>query len=144
MAYHRHRPLVLALILGLTPSLAAQRTAEQRYFEWTTLPGVSWPRTPTGATAARAAASWVIFDVGCELHGYLSDTGRTFPVSGHFTGDQRAVLEMDVRVADAMPQRVHRRRDPDHAERSRQPHGPRDPHAGGPRGAHAGGWPLKG
>ena len=38
MAYHRHRPVVLALILGLTPSLAAQRTAEQRYFEWTTLP----------------------------------------------------------------------------------------------------------
>ncbi len=44
----------------------------------------------------------VIFDVGCELHGYVSDTGRTFPVSGRFTADQRAILEMEVRVADAI------------------------------------------
>ncbi len=44
----------------------------------------------------------VIFDVGCELYGYVSDTGRTFPVSGRFTGDQRAVLEMEVRVSDAI------------------------------------------
>jgi Xaa-Pro aminopeptidase len=44
----------------------------------------------------------VIFDVGCELQGYVSDTGRTFPVSGRFTADQRAILEMEVRVADAI------------------------------------------
>ncbi len=44
----------------------------------------------------------VIFDVGCELHGYVSDTGRTFPVSGRFTADQRAILEMEVRVSDAI------------------------------------------
>ncbi len=44
----------------------------------------------------------VVFDVGCELQGYVSDTGRTFPVSGRFTDSQRAVLEMEVRVADAI------------------------------------------
>jgi Xaa-Pro aminopeptidase len=47
-------------------------------------------------------AELVIFDVGCELHGYVSDTGRTFPVSGRFTGDQRSILEMEVRVSDAI------------------------------------------
>ncbi|MDH4065712.1 MAG: Xaa-Pro peptidase family protein, partial [Acidobacteriota bacterium] len=44
----------------------------------------------------------VIFDVGCELNGYVSDTGRTFPVSGTFTPEQRAILTMEVRVADAL------------------------------------------
>lgn len=44
----------------------------------------------------------VIFDVGCELHGYVSDTGRTLPVSGRFSADQRAILEMEVGVADAI------------------------------------------
>jgi len=44
----------------------------------------------------------VIFDVGCELDGYVSDTGRTFPVSGTFTPEQRSILEMEVRVADAL------------------------------------------
>ena len=44
----------------------------------------------------------VIFDVGCELQGYVSDTGRTFPVSGRFTDDQRAILTMEVGVADVI------------------------------------------
>lgn len=44
----------------------------------------------------------VIFDVGCELNGYVSDTGRTFPVSGTFTAEQRAILSMEVRVSDAL------------------------------------------
>ncbi len=44
----------------------------------------------------------VIFDVGCELHGYVSDTGRTLPVSGRFTDQQRAILTMEVGVADAI------------------------------------------
>jgi Xaa-Pro aminopeptidase len=44
----------------------------------------------------------VVFDVGCELDGYVSDTGRTFPVSGRFTDQQRAVLTMEVGVADAI------------------------------------------
>jgi len=44
----------------------------------------------------------VIFDVGCELDGYVSDTGRTFPVSGRFTPEQRAILQMEVGVSDAL------------------------------------------
>lgn len=44
----------------------------------------------------------VVFDVGCELHGYVSDTGRTFPVSGRFTDEQRAILTMEVAVSDAI------------------------------------------
>ena len=44
----------------------------------------------------------VIFDVGCELNGYVSDTGRTFPVSGTFTDEQRAILAMEIRVSDAL------------------------------------------
>lgn len=44
----------------------------------------------------------VVFDVGCELNGYVSDTGRTFPVSGRFTPEQRAILEMEVGVSDAI------------------------------------------
>lgn len=44
----------------------------------------------------------VVFDVGCELEGYVSDTGRTFPVSGRFSPEQRDILAMDVRVSDAL------------------------------------------
>lgn len=44
----------------------------------------------------------VIFDVGCEVDHYVSDVGRTFPVSGRFTDEQRAALEMEVAVADAI------------------------------------------
>ncbi|HUU33594.1 MAG TPA: Xaa-Pro peptidase family protein [Vicinamibacterales bacterium] len=44
----------------------------------------------------------VIFDVGCELDGYVSDVGRTFPVSGRFTDAQRAVLDMQRGVSDAI------------------------------------------
>ena len=44
----------------------------------------------------------VIFDVGCELDHYVSDVGRTFPVSGSFTPRQREILEMEVAVADAI------------------------------------------
>jgi Xaa-Pro aminopeptidase len=44
----------------------------------------------------------VIFDVGCELEGYASDVGRTFPVSGRFTPRQRELLELEVAVADAI------------------------------------------
>jgi Xaa-Pro aminopeptidase len=74
----------------------------------------------------------VIFDVGCELQGYVSDTGRTFPVSGRFTDDQRAILTMEVRVADAIiaamrpgvtlgdVQRVAERAIPDDARRYMQ------------------------
>ena len=42
----------------------------------------------------------VIFDVGCEYNNYVSDIGRTFPVSGTFTPKQKEILEMEVDVAD--------------------------------------------
>jgi Xaa-Pro aminopeptidase len=42
----------------------------------------------------------VIFDVGCEYNNYVSDIGRTFPVSGTFTARQREILTMEVSVAD--------------------------------------------
>ncbi len=44
----------------------------------------------------------VIFDVGCELDSYVSDVGRTFPVSGSFTDEQRSLLTMITRVSDAV------------------------------------------
>jgi Xaa-Pro aminopeptidase len=44
----------------------------------------------------------VIFDVGAELDYYSSDVGRTFPVSGHFTAEQRDLLKMVTAVADTI------------------------------------------
>ena len=44
----------------------------------------------------------VILDVGCEVAGYVSDVGRSFPVSGRFTDVQRQKLEMITAVADAI------------------------------------------
>ena len=44
----------------------------------------------------------VILDVGCEIGGYVSDVGRTFPVGGSFTDQQREKLEMSTAVADAI------------------------------------------
>ncbi len=44
----------------------------------------------------------VIFDVGCELDYYSSDVGRTFPVSGRFTDDQRDILRMVTAVSDVI------------------------------------------
>ena len=44
----------------------------------------------------------VIFDVGCELDYYASDVGRTFPVSGRFTDEQREILAMTRGVSDAI------------------------------------------
>lgn len=44
----------------------------------------------------------VIFDVGCELDYYASDIGRTFPVSGRFSAEQKRTLEMATAVADAV------------------------------------------
>ena len=42
----------------------------------------------------------VIFDVGTELDYYVSDVGRTFPVSGRFTEIQKDILRMETDVAD--------------------------------------------
>ena len=44
----------------------------------------------------------VVFDIGCELEGYVSDMGRTFPVSGRFLAAQRAVLDMQLAVLEGM------------------------------------------
>ena len=48
------------------------------------------------------AGELVIYDVGCELDGYVSDVGRTFPVSGRFTPEQREALEMMTGVSDTI------------------------------------------
>jgi Xaa-Pro aminopeptidase len=42
----------------------------------------------------------VIFDVGCEYQQYVSDIGRTFPVSGKFTPRQKEILVMETKIAD--------------------------------------------
>jgi Xaa-Pro aminopeptidase len=44
----------------------------------------------------------VIFDVGCEFDHYASDMGRTFPVSGTFTDEQKELLLWVNRVADSI------------------------------------------
>jgi Xaa-Pro aminopeptidase len=44
----------------------------------------------------------VILDVGCEIDGYVSDVGRTFPVGGTFSDVQREKLLMSTAVADAI------------------------------------------
>jgi Xaa-Pro aminopeptidase len=36
----------------------------------------------------------LLIDAGCELDGYASDITRTFPISGRFSGPQRAVYEV--------------------------------------------------
>ncbi|MEQ9415536.1 MAG: Xaa-Pro peptidase family protein, partial [Cyclobacteriaceae bacterium] len=48
------------------------------------------------------AGELVIFDVGCEYKNYVSDMGRTFPVSGKFTEEQRKILIMETSVSDAI------------------------------------------
>lgn len=44
----------------------------------------------------------VILDVGCEVDGYVSDVGRTFPVGGTFSPLQREKLLVSTRAADAI------------------------------------------
>lgn len=48
------------------------------------------------------AGELVIFDVGCEYKNYVSDMGRTFPVSGKFTAEQKRILTMETAVSDAI------------------------------------------
>lgn len=40
------------------------------------------------------AGQLCLVDAGCELDGYASDITRTFPVSGRFSGEQRAVYDL--------------------------------------------------
>ena len=44
----------------------------------------------------------VILDVGCEIDGYVSDVGRTFPVNGAFSEVQREKLLVSTRAAEAI------------------------------------------
>jgi Xaa-Pro aminopeptidase len=44
----------------------------------------------------------VVFDIGTELDYYVSDVGRTFPVSGRFSQKQRQKLDMVTSVSDAI------------------------------------------
>ena len=44
----------------------------------------------------------VILDVGCEVNGYVSDVGRTFPANGTFTEIQREKLLVSTRAAEAI------------------------------------------
>lgn len=44
----------------------------------------------------------VIFDVGTELDYYVSDVGRTFPISGKFSALQKQTMEMTIAVSDAI------------------------------------------
>ncbi|NNC69443.1 MAG: aminopeptidase P family protein [Flavobacteriaceae bacterium] len=46
------------------------------------------------------AGDLVIFDVGCEYKQYVSDIGRTFPVSGKFSERQKEILIMETKIAD--------------------------------------------
>lgn len=49
---------------------------------------------------AMESGDLVILDVGCEYKHYVSDVGRTFPVSGKFTDRQREILAMEIEVAN--------------------------------------------
>lgn len=66
-----------------------------------------WPWRILAAHADRrdramADGEVVILDVGCAVDGYVSDVGRSFPVSGAFSPAQREKLEMIARVSDAI------------------------------------------
>lgn len=43
---------------------------------------------------ATAPGDLVLMDCGAELHGYSADVTRTFPISGHFTPEQRAIYDI--------------------------------------------------
>lgn len=45
----------------------------------------------------------LLIDAGCELDGYASDITRTFPISGRFSGEQRALYEV---VLEAQAQAI--------------------------------------
>ena len=70
-------------------------------------PNALWPWRILAAHYDRrnrtmAAGDLVIFDVGTELDYYVSDVGRTFPISGTFSRVQREKLMLSTRVSDAI------------------------------------------
>lgn len=44
--------------------------------------------------AVLADGDLLLIDAGCELDGYASDITRTFPVTGRYSGEQKAVYEL--------------------------------------------------
>jgi len=48
----------------------------------------------------------VLIDAGAEVEGYAADITRTFPVNGHFTGEQRAIYELVLASQTAAIQQV--------------------------------------
>ncbi len=70
-------------------------------------PNSLWPWRILAATYDRRNRAMedgdlVIFDVGTELDYYVSDVGRTFPVSGKFTDRQKRALLLSTSVSDAI------------------------------------------
>jgi Xaa-Pro aminopeptidase len=75
-----------------------------------------WPIVASGPNACvlhyrennrrMAAGDLLLIDAGCELDGYASDITRTFPVSGRFGGEQRAVYELVLAAQEAAVQAV--------------------------------------
>ncbi len=53
-----------------------------------------------GASELRSGELCLI-DAGCELNGYASDITRTFPVSGKYTGPQRALYDITLAAQEA-------------------------------------------
>ncbi|HYG44720.1 MAG TPA: aminopeptidase P N-terminal domain-containing protein, partial [Bordetella sp.] len=53
-----------------------------------------------GDTVLRAG-ELVLIDAGCEVDSYASDITRTFPVSGHFSGPQRALYDLTAAAQEA-------------------------------------------
>jgi len=48
----------------------------------------------------------LLIDAGCEVEGYASDITRTFPVSGSFSGEQRAIYELVLAAQGAAMDKV--------------------------------------
>jgi Xaa-Pro aminopeptidase len=56
--------------------------------------------------ARLAQGDLLLIDAGCELDGYASDITRTFPVSGRFSGGQRAVYDLVLAAQRAAIEKV--------------------------------------
>lgn len=55
----------------------------------------------TENSAPLNAGDLVLIDAGCELAGYASDITRTFPVSGRFSAEQRALYDLVLKAQRA-------------------------------------------
>ena len=52
-------------------------------------------------TARMRSGDLLLVDAGCELDGYASDITRTWPVSGRYSPEQRAICEIVLEAQDA-------------------------------------------